>query len=64
MHASYPRQTYFDMPIHEFLVFWYFNKTYFGIYRQKHENIYVSCILDLSYATCLNVFKYHVFAFK
>ena len=28
MHASYLRQTYFDMPIHEF---WCFNKTYFCI---------------------------------
>ena len=47
-----------------YLVFWYFDKTYFGIKRQKLWYVYVSCILDLCpYATCLIMFKYHVFVF-
>ena len=65
MHASYLRQTYFDMPIHEFWCFGILTNHIFWIYSQKHGYVYVSCILDLCpYATCLNVFKYHVFVFE
>ena len=63
MYASYPRQTYFDMPIHVFR-FCILTKLVFGIIVKNYD-IYLSCILDFHpYATCFNVFKYHVFVFK
>ena len=40
MHAKFSRQTYFDMPIHVFLCFGIFNKTYFGI-KDKNYDMYM-----------------------
>ena len=64
MYASYPRQTYFDMPSHVFR-FCILTKLNFGIIVKNYDiYIYASCILDFyPYATCFKVFKYHVFVF-